>query len=169
MRPAAQFALQTKSERVALSFGLEAGFGRNASGWIEDESPFQTAPPFEQPFRLGASDGRNLAHFFNHVGGGLYAVREQSRFYGRDYALDLGAIDPELTEEFFELSLSRLGFQLLKPEPLDLRQIFVSLFSIPQFIPLGAPSLVPRFAVVLLLKPSRRFFRPPQAGLELLN
>src|SRR5262249_398848 len=55
--PAAQLALQTKSERVDLSFGLDAGFGRNASGGIEDESPFQIAPPFEQPFRLGAPDG----------------------------------------------------------------------------------------------------------------
>src|SRR5215813_13810959 len=64
MRPADQLALQTKSERVDLSFGLDAGFGRNASGGVEDESPFQTAPPFEQPFRLGAPDGRNLAHFF---------------------------------------------------------------------------------------------------------
>src|SRR5262245_809221 len=34
MRPAAQLALQTKSERVDLSFGHDAGFGRNASGGI---------------------------------------------------------------------------------------------------------------------------------------
>src|SRR5262245_35378616 len=169
MRPAAQFALQTKSERVALSFGLDAGFGRNASGWIEDESPFQTAPPFEQPFRLGAPDGRNLTHFFNHVGGSLNSVREQSRFYGRDYALDLGVIDLELIEEFIELSLFRFGFQLLKLELSDLPQILVGLFLIQQFIPLGAPSLVPRFAVVLLLKPSRCVFRPPPVRLDLLK
>src|SRR5215831_6911321 len=169
LRPAAQLALQTKSERVDLSFGLDAGFVRNASGGIEDESPFQTAPPFEQPFRLGASDGRNLAHFFNHVGGGLNAVREQGRFYGRDYAIDLGVIDLELIEEFFELSLSRLGFQPLKLKLSDLPQIFVGLFLIQQFIPLGAPSLDPRFAVALLLKQSRRLFRPPPVSLDLLK
>src|SRR6266545_4936820 len=169
MRPAAQLALQTESERVDLSFGLDAGFGRNASGGVEDESPFQTAPPFEQPFRLGAPDGRNLAHFFNHIGGGLNAVREQSRFYGRHYALDLGVIDLELIEEFDELSPSRFGFQLLKPELSDLRQVFVGLFLIPQFIPLGAPSLAPRFAVVLFLKPSRRFFRLMPAGFDFLH
>src|SRR5262245_28150532 len=159
MRPAAQLALQTKSERVDLSFGLDAGFGRNASGGVEDESPFQAAPPFEQPFRLGAPDGRDLAHFFNHIGGGLNPVREQSRFYGRHYALDLGVIDFELIEEFVELSLSRFGFQLLKIELPDFRQVFVSLFLILQFIPLGAPSLAPRLAVIPLLKQSRRFFR----------
>src|SRR5215475_15125859 len=106
MRPSDQLALQPESERVELSFGLDAGFGRNASGGVEDESPFQTAPPFEQPFRLGAPDGRNLAHCFGYVGGGLNAVREQSRFDGRHYALDLGAIDLELIEEFVELSIS---------------------------------------------------------------
>src|SRR5262245_6653858 len=169
LRPAAQPALQTKSQRVDLSFGLDAGFVRNASGGIEDESPFQTAPPIEQPFRLGLPDGRNLAHFFNHIGGGLNAVRKQSRFYGRDYALDLGVIDLELIEEFVELSLSRCGFQLLKLELSDLPQIFVGLFLVQQFIPLGAPSLAPRFAVVLLLKQSRRFFRPPIVGLDLLK
>src|SRR5262245_55848399 len=102
LRPAAQLALQSKSQRVELSFGLDAGFVRGASGGVEDESPFQTSPPIEQPFRLGAPDGRNLTHFFNHVGGGLNAVREQRRFYGRDYALDLGVIDLELIEELVE-------------------------------------------------------------------
>src|SRR5262249_37837947 len=164
MRPAAQLTLQTESERVDLSFGLDAGFGRNASGGLEGESPFQIAPPFEQLFRLGAPDGRNLAHFFNHIGGGLNPVREQSRFYGRHYALDLSVIDLELIEEFVELILSRFGFQLLNLELPDLRQVFVGLFLIPQFIPFGAPSLAPRFAVVLLMKPSRRFFRPTLAG-----
>src|SRR5262245_1249051 len=106
MRPAAQLALQTESQRVDLFFGLEAGFRRSAAGGVEDEFLFQTAPPFEQPFRLGASDGWNLAHFFNHVGGGLNAVREQSRFYGPHYALDLGVIDLELIEKFDELILS---------------------------------------------------------------
>src|SRR5262245_23408242 len=169
MRPDAQFALQTKPERVDLSFGLDACFGRNASGGVEDESPFQIAPPFEQPFRLGAPDGRNLANFFNHIGGGLNAVREQSRFYGRHYALDLGVIDLEPIEEFVELVLFCYGFQLLKPELSDLRQFFVSLFLIPQFIPLGAPSFAPRSAVVLLLKPSRRFFRLTPAGFDFLK
>src|SRR5262249_45649046 len=169
MRPADQLALQTKSERVDLSFGLDAGFGRNASGGVEDESPFQTAPPFEQPFRLGAPDGRNLAHFFGYVGGGLNPVREQSRFYGRHYALDLGVIDFELIEEFAELSLSRFGFRLLKIEPPDFRQVFVGLFLIPQFTPLGAPSLAPRLAVIPLLKQSRRFFRLPLTRLDILK
>src|SRR5215510_9672345 len=159
MRPAAQLALQTKSERVDLSFGLDAGFGQNASGGVKDESSFQTAPPFEQPFRLGAPDGRNLAHFFGYVGGGLNAVREQSRLYGRHYALDLGVIDLELIEEFVELRLPRFDFQLLKIELPDSRQVFVSFFLILQFIPLGAPSFAPRFAVILLLEQSRRFFR----------
>src|SRR5262245_487794 len=169
MRPSAQLALQTESERVDLPFGLDAGFGLNPYGGVEDESPFQTAPPFEQPFRLGAPDGWNMAHFFNHIGGGLNAVREQSRFYGRHYALDLGVIDFELIEEFIELILSRCGFQLLKPELSDFRQVFVGLFLIPQFIPLGAPSLAPRFSVVLLLKPSRRFFRLTPAGSDFLK
>src|SRR5262245_55195784 len=74
MRPADQFALQTKSQRVNLSFGLDAGFGRNASDRVEYEPPFQIAPPLEQSFRLGAPDRWNPAHFFNHVGGGLNAV-----------------------------------------------------------------------------------------------
>src|SRR5215470_4300795 len=130
MRPAAQLALQTKSKRVNLSFGLDAGFVRNASGRVEDESPFQTAPPFEQPFRLGAPDGRNMAHIFGYVGGCLNAVREQSRFYRGHYALDLGVIDLELIEEFPELNLSRFGFQLLKLKLPDLRQVFVGLFLI---------------------------------------
>src|SRR5262245_28075621 len=169
LRPAAQPALQTKSQRVELSFGLDAGFVRKASGGIEDESPFQTAPPFEQPSRLGAPDGRNLAHIFGYVGGGLDAVREQSRFYGGHYAFDLGVIDLELIEEFLELSLSRFGFQLLKLKLPDLRQVFEGLFLIQQFIPLGAPSLAPGFTVVLLLKSARRFFRLPLARLDILK
>src|SRR4030095_6296714 len=90
MTPAAQLALQTKSERVDLSFGLDAGFGGNAFGMVEDESTFQGAPPFQQSFRVGAHGGRNLAHLSGYVGGGLNAVREQSRFYWRHYALNLG-------------------------------------------------------------------------------
>src|SRR5262245_23908154 len=167
MRSAAQLALQTKSQRVDLSFGHDAGFGRNASGGIEDESPFQTAPPFEQPLRLGAPDGRDLSHSFGYVGGGLNAVREQSRFYGGHYALDLGLIDLELIEEFPELNLSRFGFQLLKLKLPDLRQVFVGLFLIQELIPLGAPSPFLRFVVVLLLKSARRFFRLTMAPLDI--
>src|SRR5262245_32670962 len=169
LRPAAQLALQTKSERVDFSFGLNADFVRNASGGIEDESPFQIAPPIEQPFRLGLPDGRNPAHIFGYVGGGLNAVRKQSRFYGRHYALYLGVIDLELIEEFLELSLPRFGFQLLKLKLPDLRQVFVGLFLIQQFIPLGVPSPILRFVVVLLLNSARHFFRLPLARLDILK
>jgi hypothetical protein len=53
---AAQLSFQTISKLVNLSFGPDASFVRNASDGIEDEFPFQIAPPFEQPFRAYASD-----------------------------------------------------------------------------------------------------------------
>src|SRR5262245_8750467 len=74
MRSADQLALQMESERVNLSFGPDACFGWNASVGIEDESPFQVAPPFEQHLRARTSDGWDLRHIFYHVGGGLDAV-----------------------------------------------------------------------------------------------
>src|SRR5262245_99169 len=96
-------------------------------------------------------------------------MREQNRFYGRADALDLGAFDLELIEEFFELIFSHFSLQFLKPELSDLRQIFVGLFLIQQLIPLGAPTLIPRFAVVSILKTLRLLFRPPLARLDILK
>src|SRR5262245_5249598 len=110
-----------------------------------------------------------MAHIFGYVGGGLNAMREQSRFYAGHYALDLGVIDLELIEEFLELSLSRFGFQLLKPKLPDLRQVFVGLFLTQHLIPLGTPAPILRVAVVLLLKSARLFFRLPLARSDILK
>ena len=78
--PLSSLSKRNRSASTSLSVLTRASLKRL---WrSRRQIPFQTAPPFEQPFRLGASDGWNLAHFFNHVGGGLNAVRKQSRFMG---------------------------------------------------------------------------------------
>src|SRR5262245_7674974 len=169
IRSGAEFAFEAESERVNLPFDIDTGLGRNASTGIVHKVPLQIAPPFEQPFRLGASDGRNPPHFFDHIGGCLDAVREQCHFYGWDNAFDLGVLDLKLIEELVELILSRFGFQLLKLKLPDLRQIFVSLFPIQQLKALCAPAFIPAFTVVLLSKALRHFFRLPKARLNFLS